>query len=234
MSSYGTYETHVTVLCPDAAELARLESWAGARELKVTHITPVRGRARSRSMLTLPDRTGHERLVPQLRAAGFDPVRVKVETVPWSTEPAGPGGGYHEHHLRLLLPPGYDHGALEALVLPHGARLSWTAGGGRPGSGGAGAEQERYVTQRVRGSASRAAAACDTLIAELVAAGYEIACELRELVLYDSDLSPAGPADGPEPSGEEPGGERRSGEGRAGKGWPGKGRAGEGRAGEGL
>ncbi|MFE2852650.1 hypothetical protein ACFXJO_16150 [Streptomyces lavendulae] len=196
MSSYGTYETHVTVLCPDAAELARLESWAGARELKVTHITPARGRARSRSMLTLPDRTGHERLVPQLRAAGFDPVRVKVETVPWSTEPAGPGGGYHEHHLRLLLPPGYDHGALEALVLPHGARLSWAACGGR--------EQERYVTQRVRGSASRAAAACDTLIAELVAAGYEIDCELRELVLYDSDLSP---------DDREPGGEGRAGEG---------------------
>ncbi|MER5808061.1 hypothetical protein ABT143_07680 [Streptomyces sp. NPDC002033] len=186
MSSYGTHETHVTVRCPDAAELDRLESWAGARELKVTHLVPGRGRTGSQPMLTLPDRTGHERLVPQLRAAGFDPVRVTIETVPWSTEPAGPGGGYFEHHLELLLPAGYDHAVLEALVLLHGAHVSWNARRLPPGPDG---HQERFVTQRVRGSASRATAACDTLIAELVAAGYEIRSEERELVLYDSDLS---------------------------------------------
>jgi hypothetical protein len=186
MSSYGTHETHVTVRCPDEAELSRLESWAGARELKVTHIMLARGRTRSQPMLTLPDRTGHERLVPQLRAAGFDPVRVKIETVPWSTEPPGPGGGYFEHHLKLRLPAGYDHLLLEALVLPHGAHLSWNARRVLPGPDG---YQERFVIQRVRGTASRATAACDTLIAELVAAGYEIRSEERDLVLYDSDLS---------------------------------------------
>lgn len=74
------YETHVTVRCADAAEPARLDAWAAARELKVTHIRLARGRMVSQPMLTLRNRTGHELLVPQLRAAGFDPVRVKV---PW-------------------------------------------------------------------------------------------------------------------------------------------------------
>lgn len=54
--------------------------------MKVRHIPLARGRTVSQPMLTLPDRTGHELLVPRLRAAGFDPVRVKVETVPWTTD----------------------------------------------------------------------------------------------------------------------------------------------------
>ncbi|MEU8778228.1 hypothetical protein [Streptomyces sp. NPDC048606] len=186
MSSHGTYETHVTVRCPDARELARLESWADARELRVTHPRQTRGRPSCQPMLTLPDRTGHERLVPQLRAAGFHPIRVKIETVPWTTDLPGPGGGYYEHHLRLLLPDAYDHGALEALVVPHGAHLSAHS---RRAPSGTPDGQERFVTQRCRGSASRATAACDTLIAELVEAGYEIGSEEREFVLYDSDLS---------------------------------------------
>ncbi len=178
------YETHVTVRCADAAELARLDAWAGARNLKVTHILLARGRMVSQPMLTLRDRTGHERLVPRLRAAGFDPVRVKVETVPWTTDRPGPGGGYFEHHLKLLLPAGYDRAALEALVTPYAAHLSWNArrvlDGGR---------HERFVTQRWRGTAAGAAAACDALAAALRLGGYEIRSEEREFVLYDSDLS---------------------------------------------
>ncbi|MET9605461.1 hypothetical protein ABZZ17_10390 [Streptomyces sp. NPDC006512] len=186
MSSHGTYETHVTVRCPDAVELERLESWAAARELKVTHILLARGRTLSQPMLTLPDRTGHERLVPQLRAAGFDPVRVKVETVPWTTDVPGPGGGYFEHHLKLALPADFDRPALECLVSGHRAHLSWNA---RRTAAGPDGMHERFVTQRCRGTASRAAAACDTLISVLVEAGYEILSEEREFVLYDSDLS---------------------------------------------
>ncbi|MFB6614580.1 hypothetical protein ACIGFK_37810 [Streptomyces sp. NPDC085524] len=179
-----TYETHVTVRCADAEALARLDAWAGARELKVTHILLARGRMVSQPMLTLRDRTGHERLVPQLRAAGFDPVRVKVETVPWTTERPGPGGGYFEHHLKLLLPAGFDRAALESLVVPHGAHLSWNAR--RVLSGG---RHERFVTQRWRGTAAEAGSACDALVAALCSAGYGIRSEEREFVLYDSDLS---------------------------------------------
>ncbi|MFB7264677.1 hypothetical protein ACFCXH_21365 [Streptomyces nojiriensis] len=188
IDSMAECETHVTVRCADAAELARLDAWAGARELKVTHILLARGRMVSQPMLTLPDRTGHERLVPRLRAAGFDPVRVKVETVPWTTDSPGPGGGYFEHHLKLLLPADFDRAALESLVVPHGAHLSWNAR--RVRAGGA---HERFVTQRWRGTAAEAGAeagaACDALVAALGSAGYEIRSEEREFVLYDSDLS---------------------------------------------
>ncbi|MGW0391701.1 hypothetical protein ACWDYJ_12550 [Streptomyces sp. NPDC003042] len=178
------YETHVTVRCADPAALARLDAWARARQLKVTHIVLARGRMVSQPMLTLRDRTSHERLLPRLRAAGFDPVRVKVETVPWTTDLPGPGGGYFEHHLGLLLPADFDRAALEPLVTPHGAHLSWNAR--RDLSG---ARHERFVTQRFRGDAAGATAACDTLIAALRSAGYEIRSEEREFVLYDSDLS---------------------------------------------
>ncbi|MFZ3470042.1 hypothetical protein ACODT3_26750 [Streptomyces sp. 4.24] len=179
------YETHVTVRCQDQAELARLEEWSGARELKVTHIVLARGRMASQPMLTLPDREGHERLVPALRAAGFAPVRVKVETVPWTTDRPGPGGGYFEHHLKLRLPAaGFDRAALEALVLPHGAHVSWNARRVLPG-----ARHERFVTQRFRGTARGAGAACDALAAALAVAGYDIGAQEREFVLSDSDLS---------------------------------------------
>ncbi|MGW7438883.1 hypothetical protein [Streptomyces sp. NPDC054849] len=178
------YETHVTVRCADGAALDRLDAWARTRDLKVTHIVLARGRMVSQPMLTLRDRTSHEHLVPQLRAAGFDPVRVKVETVPWTTQAPGPGGGYFEHHLKLRLPADFDRAALESLVTPHGAHLSWNAR--RVLAGGA---HERFVTQRWRGTAAGAMRACDTLVAALGSAGYEIRSEEREFVLYDSDLS---------------------------------------------
>ncbi|WP_133898117.1 hypothetical protein [Streptomyces sp. KS 21] len=184
IDAMSEYETHVTVRCPDPAELARLEAWAGGRGLKVTHILLARGRMVSQPMLTLRDRDGHEALVPRLRAAGFDPVRVKVETVPWTTDRPGPGGGYFEHHLKLLLPADFDRPALEALVTPHGAHLSWNAR--RILAGGA---HERFVTQRWRGTAAGATAACDALATALGSRGYEIRSEAREFVLYDSNLS---------------------------------------------
>ncbi|WP_449481985.1 hypothetical protein [Streptomyces avidinii] len=166
IDSMSSYETHVTVRCPDPAELARLEAWAGERELKVTHIVLARGRMPSQPMLTLPGRTAHEALVPRLRASGFDPVRVKVETVPWTTDRPGPGGGYFEHHLKLRLPAGYDRAALESLAAGHGAHVSWNARRVLDG-----ARHERFVTQRCRGAAREATAACDALVAALAGAG---------------------------------------------------------------
>ncbi|MFD9337294.1 hypothetical protein ACFWBF_23245 [Streptomyces sp. NPDC060028] len=187
IDSMAEYETHVTVRCPGPPELARLETWAGEQQLKVTHIVLARGRMVSQPMLTLPDRTGHEALVPRLRAAGFEPVRVKVETVPWTTDRPGPGGGYFEHHLKLLLPADWDRPALESLASRHAAHVSWNAR--RAAAGLAGGRHERFVTQRCRGTAPQATAACDALAAALAGAGYEIRSEEREFVLYDSDLS---------------------------------------------
>ncbi|MFC9590830.1 hypothetical protein ACFTUC_13755 [Streptomyces sp. NPDC056944] len=182
----GVYETHVTVRCRTEGEQARLGAWAADRGLKVTTIVLARGRTPVQPMLTLPDRTGHPAVVAGLREAGFEPVRVKVETVPWSTEPVGPGGGYYEHHLKLALPAAYDRTALEALVVPHGAHVSWNA---RRVLAGPGGRHERFVTQRHPGPADAAGRACDALVTALVAAGYEPVAEERELVLSDSDLS---------------------------------------------
>ncbi|MGV9313325.1 hypothetical protein ACWDR0_14175 [Streptomyces sp. NPDC003691] len=178
------YETHVTVRCRTGDELAALDTWAAGRGLKVTRIVLARGRMAEQPMLTLPDRTGHHAVVAGLREAGFEPVRVKVETVPWSREPAGPGGGYYENHLKLALPADYDRPALEALVVPHGAHLSWNARRVLPG-----ARHERFVTQRHPGPADAAGRACDELLAALAAGGYAVLSEEREFVLSDSDPS---------------------------------------------
>ncbi|MFD3662771.1 hypothetical protein ACFWVF_19580 [Streptomyces sp. NPDC058659] len=154
--------------------------------MKATTIVLARGRTPVQPMLTLPDRTGHPAVVARLREAGFEPARVKVETVPWSAEPVGPGGGYYEHHLKLALPAAYDRAELEALVMPHGAHVSWNARRVLPGPGG---RHERFVTQRHAGPADAAGRACDVLVAALVAAGHELVAQERELVLSDSDLS---------------------------------------------
>ncbi|WP_404796641.1 hypothetical protein [Streptomyces pristinaespiralis] len=186
------YETHVTVRCTDDAARAGLDSWAGAAGLKVTHIVLARGRMVSQPMLTLrgtedlaSQRAAAERLVARLRSGGFEPVRMKIETTPWSPEVRTAEGGYFEHHLKLLLEEDFDREALTALAVRHGAHLSWNAR--RVASGG---RHERFVTQRRRGvPAEEAGAACDALVAELTAEGFDVLGEEREFVLYDSDLS---------------------------------------------
>ncbi|MFG2646016.1 hypothetical protein ACGFYP_34225 [Streptomyces sp. NPDC048370] len=182
----NVYETHVTVRCRTEQERTRLGVWAASRGLKVTTIVLARGRTPLQPMLTLPDRTSHPAVLAALREAGFEPVRVKVETVPWSTEPTGPGGGYYEHHLKLALPTTYDRAALEALVMPHNAHVSWNARRVLPGQRG---RHERFVTQRHPGPADTAGHACDVLVAALITAGHELIAQERELVLSDSDLS---------------------------------------------
>ncbi|MFJ9818354.1 hypothetical protein ACIRU3_24410 [Streptomyces sp. NPDC101151] len=187
------YETHVTVACADPAEAERLRGWADAAALKLTHIVLARGRMRNQPMLTLagsasyPEESARAaRTVAALRADGFAPVRVKIESVPWAPEvPGGPcgAGQYFEHHVKLLLDADTDLGVLAARVVAHGAHLSWNArrvhGGGR---------HERFVTQRCRGVADEdAGRALERLLADLD--GLDVLCVEREFVLYDSDES---------------------------------------------
>ncbi|MFF4882896.1 hypothetical protein ACFY2D_08735 [Streptomyces nigra] len=190
--SGSLYETHVTVRCADAAETGRLRRWAAAEGLKLTVIELARGRTPSQPMLTLtgaPSRAtargSAEEVAARLRAGGFVPVRVKVESAPWAPEvPAGPcgGGQYFEHHVKLRLPADTDLGALAARVVPYGAHLSWNA------RRTVGARHERFVTQRCRGvDATGAGEELERLLAEL--AGLDVVDVEREFVLYDSDLS---------------------------------------------
>jgi hypothetical protein len=195
----GDFETHVTVRC-DAESLARLDRWAAAAALKVTHIVLARGRMTSQPMLTYTAAgTLEEQLekandrVAALAAAGFDPVRVKIEASPWTDGvPVDDAQAqqhdpyrYFEHHAKIRLAPGTDLGALAARVAPHGAHLSWNArrtlGAGR---------HERFVTQRCHlVGVHSAGRRLQALVASLTASEVQIVSLEREFVVYDSDMT---------------------------------------------
>ncbi len=191
--STAWYESHVTVRCSGSAEHERLSRWCAAAGLKLTRIVLARGRMRDQPMLTLTGARSYaeeaaraREVVVRLRAAGFEPVRVKTESTPWAPEvPDGPcgDGRYFEHHVKLLLDADADLAALAARVVPHGAHLSWNARRAR-----AGARHERFVTQRCHGvDASAAGRAFEALLAEL--SGHHVLDVEREFVLYDSDVT---------------------------------------------
>ncbi|MGW1963639.1 hypothetical protein ACWCPD_25825 [Streptomyces sp. NPDC001935] len=192
--SVSLYESHVTVRCADSDEWVRLRRWAALGGLKVTHIVLARGRMPEQPMLTLSGSPSYRQeaervrdVVARLRAAGFDPVRVKTECTPWAAEVPDRLGSdderYFEHHVKLLLDAGTDLTALAARVMPHGAHLSWNASRVR-----AGARHERFVTQRCREVGSdEAGLALERLLREL--SGCEVVSVEREFVLHDSDLS---------------------------------------------
>ncbi|MFE7433766.1 hypothetical protein ACFU78_12240 [Streptomyces tendae] len=191
--SASPYETHVTVRCPEPGEAERLGRWAAAAGLKLTHIVLARGLMPHQPMLTLRgSRTYAQesaragRTVERLRADGFRPVRVKIESSPWAAEvPRLPctDGRYFEHHVKLLLEAGTDPAALAERVVPHGAHLSWNARRVRDD-----ATHERFVTQRCHGvDAEGAGRALDGLL-DALAPLRALEVE-REFVLYDSDVS---------------------------------------------
>ncbi|WP_327694714.1 hypothetical protein [Streptomyces sp. NBC_00459] len=196
------YETHITVRCENPAEAERLGRWATAAGLKLTHIVLARGRMPAQPMLTLTGSPSYaaeaaraREVGARLRADGFQPVRVKIESSPWAPEvPREPRTDerYFEHHAKLRLPVDADLDALAARVVPYGAHLSWNAR--RVARSGRWAE--RFVTQRCWGvDAAGAGRALERLLAELGkpgehhAIGGEVIGVEREFVLYDSDLS---------------------------------------------
>ncbi|MEN2422721.1 hypothetical protein AABB02_32000 [Streptomyces rimosus] len=209
-SFHGAFETHLTVrdeapTAPDAPGrvAAGLALHAAARGLKWVHILLERGSTPSQPMLTLHgsgsagqmrERAAAE--AAELRAAGFEVVRTKIETTPWAdgvpvTDAAAAALGpayYFEHHIKLLLDrtaPGAPSAltGLADLAGPHAAHLSRNARRVR-----ADGREERFVTQRCRAvgrdTAERRLAA---LLAALSAAEHDIASVEREFVVHDSD-----------------------------------------------
>ncbi|WP_327356194.1 hypothetical protein [Streptomyces sp. NBC_01304] len=192
------YEAHVTVRCEDAETFGAFERWAAEASLKVTHIVLARGRTVSQPMLTLRDARSYEEqlgvaraVAERLRDAGFEPVRIKVETAVRSPEVPRDadadrftfGERHFEHHVKLLLDAGFDRAALTGVAVAHGAHLSWNARRVREGG-----RHERFLTQRCFGvGAESAGRELDALLAGLSA--YEVVGVEREFVLYDSDLS---------------------------------------------
>lgn len=197
------YETHITVACQDARELDRLTAWAAGNAAKLTHIVLARGRMPSQPMLTLGSSGSGLRdhqdaafaLERRAREAGFRPVRVKTETVPWAPEApqedeaaAEAGAGtYFEHHVKLALPADFDRERLLATAVPHGAHLSWNARRLRDPLTG---RHERFVTQRCHAVGARTAGGrLAALLADIDTDGHEVLAVEREFVLVDSDLS---------------------------------------------
>ena len=195
----GAFESHVTVRCT-VEQLPRLAQWSRAAGVKMTHIMLARGREQSQPMLTLTGEGSLSaqyatvyRLVGDLREAGFDPVRVKIEAAPWSdwipqdnTEAQDQGlARYFEHHIKLLISPEESLERLADLVSPYGAHVSWnarrTADEGR---------QERFVTQRCYlFGLSQAAERLAALLTALRDEGREILAIEREYVVYDSNTA---------------------------------------------
>ncbi|MFI6521058.1 hypothetical protein ACIBF1_36275 [Spirillospora sp. NPDC050679] len=203
MDFTGDFETHLTVPCP-ASEIDAVERWAAERGLKFAHIVLDRGRTPSQPMLTLRTRgtldtarAQAEDVAARLRADGHPVTRLKIEASPFNTgvpehdtdapDPRRAPDRYFEHHVKLLLEPGADTGALAAAVRPHAAHLSRNARRVR-----ADGRHERFVTQRCRGVGSRTAVRrLEALLAALRAVphDHEIASVEREYVVFDGDAS---------------------------------------------
>ena len=194
----GGFETHVTVRCA-GPELARLEAWSAEHAgAKLTHIVLARGRVTSQPMLTFTgsgtfdeQRAVVADLERRLSAAGFAPIRTKIEASPWAVgvprdraEAEGLGAArYFEHHVKVRLGQGDDWQALASVAVPHRAHVSWNAR--RVLENGA---HERFVTQRCRGvGLAEAGEQLEALCAALRADGWEIVSAEREFVVFDSD-----------------------------------------------
>lgn len=195
----GDFEAHVTVRCEER-ELDALGTWAASRELKFAHIVLDRGRVVSQPMVTLRGTapldaatTSAGKLAADLRAAGYDVVRAKIEMTPWSAgvpatdrEAVALGAGfYFEHHVKLAMDPGTGTGSLATLAARHDAHVSRNARRVRPDG-----LQERFVTQRCRmAGAETARRRLRALTAELDRHHHTIVTVEQEFVVFDSDES---------------------------------------------
>ena len=195
----GTFESHLTVPAGQAAELA---AFAAEHGLKFVHIELDRGASPSQPMLTVPGTGSLDRqesaahdLGERLRAAGINPIRVKIEATPWSTgvphtdqeAEREPSARYFEHHVRVRLPAGRvtELLAVTDVAERHGARLSRNARRHTPGGA-----QERFVNQRChRVGLTTATGLLDALVADLRAAGHEVVAAEQEYVVLDSRIS---------------------------------------------
>ncbi|MEV4555968.1 hypothetical protein AB0K51_03095 [Kitasatospora sp. NPDC049285] len=193
----GLYETHLT-LAP--AEADALADWARAHGLEFTHILLARGLHPSQPMLTwqsegsLPEQ--HRRAATEtarLRAAGFTPVRLKIEAAPWTpgvprtdaeAELLAPER-YFEHHVKVRLAPGVPRDALARAADGHHAHVSWNARRTEPGG-----HRQYFVTQRChRLGLTTAGEHLNRLTTALTTAGFPPLKTEREYVVHDTALT---------------------------------------------
>jgi hypothetical protein len=192
------YETHLTIAAPDPSRVDALEEWAGKRSFKFGHILLDRGKSPSQPMLTRGgrgtidvERDIAEASVRDLRADGFDVVRVKIEAAPSNEDVPKtdaeasdlPESKYFEHHVKVLLADEDAVAGLTSLAVPHGGHVSRNARRVRPDG-----RQERFVTQRLyRVGRETAKQHLDSLLNALNS--YEVLEIEEEFVVYDDNVT---------------------------------------------
>jgi hypothetical protein len=158
----GVFETHLTVRLPGRLGEGDegLARWAERHEMKYAMILLDRGATPQQPMLTY-HRLGMlpaqlvlaRRRVGELRGAGFDVVRVKVEAAPWNEDvpqsaveaSALMPGCYFEHHVKLVLADDAEVDAVRRIGTRHAGHVSRNARRGLDGG-----RHERFLTQRCR------------------------------------------------------------------------------------
>jgi hypothetical protein len=201
MEFAGEFETHITVSIQASSEIERLRQWGLDRDLKFLHIVLDRGVSISQPMVTqrgcgnLTSELAIARdLAIDLNAAGFSVVRIKIEAAPGNqdipqSDRAALNHGrdrYFEHHLKLLLEPGFnDFQLLRELVERHSAHLSRNALQIRRDN-----YQERFITQRcVAIGQIEARKQLQILSTAIATLGYTVLSIVEEFVVYDSNLA---------------------------------------------
>ncbi|MGW0662792.1 hypothetical protein [Streptodolium elevatio] len=195
----GDFETHVTVSAAGPATDTRLREWAARNGAKYTRILLDAGRVPDQPMLTLRGRgtlTTQRAAVAahtaDLRRAGFDVVRVKIEAAPSNQGVPRTSGEaktlppdcYFEHHVKLVLTTHADIGQVTAIAVRHSARVSRNARRLRPDAGG----HERFVTQRCHGVGRPEAHSRLRLLRDALAeAGLQVVEIEQEFVVHDDN-----------------------------------------------
>jgi len=192
----GEFETHLTVWAEGPARLDDLRAWAEARGLKFHLIVLDRGLTPAQPMVTRRGRgnlngelAAAADLTSRLAADGYTVSRLKIEAAPdnegvpaTDADAASQPGRYFEHHVKLLLDPNADLGAVTALAVRHAARLSRNARRVR-----ADGRAERFVTQRCHAVGRvTARGRLDALLTDLAVGGYAILSAEQEYVIHDT------------------------------------------------
>jgi hypothetical protein len=194
------FETHLTVRLPGQSGEGDggLARWAAQHGMKYTEILLDRGETPRQPMLThhgpgtLPAQLVLARLrAGELRADGFDVVRVKVEAgpcnqgVPQSSVQAAAlmPGCYFEHHVKLLLADDTEADAVRRIGARHAGHVSRNARRGLHGG-----QHERFLTQRCPLAGHREARQrLQALLAALARAGHQVLEAEEEFVVHDDN-----------------------------------------------
>jgi inosine/xanthosine triphosphate pyrophosphatase family protein len=198
-SQGGAFEAHVTVRAA-ALDVPRFRDACDELGVKCVLIELPEAAVSAQPMTasvhrgTLRDVQGEVHAIGRdLVARGFDVIRTKIEALPRNgeiplsdEEAARRSAGYFEYHVKITLPEGDAAArlALEAVVIPLGARLSRNANARRrPG------EEDRFLTLRVPGLGQPAAEARFRALLDVVEAlPFPVRNRIREYTVYDSDV----------------------------------------------